>query len=96
MKEIYEMKGKGYSARAIARKLGLARNTVLKCLRSPEAMRRKSRLSRGSEVDTYRAYVDRRCPRDWGNCVVLRRGLRALDYKGGYALLRSYVSPRRR
>ena len=29
MKEIYEMKGRGHSARAIARELGLARNTVL-------------------------------------------------------------------
>ena len=96
MKRLYEMPGEGHSVRAIARELDLARNTDLKYLRSPEAMRRKSRLSRGSEVDTYRAYVARRCPRDWGNCVVLRRELLALDYEGGYSLLESYVSPRRR
>ena len=29
VKEIYELKGQGYSAREIARTLGLARNTVL-------------------------------------------------------------------
>ena len=35
LKEIYEMKGQGYSARVIAQELGLARNTVLTylCLR---------------------------------------------------------------
>ena len=29
------MKGRGHSARAIARELGLARNTVLRYLKSP-------------------------------------------------------------
>ena len=38
LKEIYEMKGQGHSARAIARDLGLARNTVLRYLNSPEKM----------------------------------------------------------
>ena len=28
VKEIYELEGRGYSARAIAERLGLARNTV--------------------------------------------------------------------
>ena len=32
MKEIYEMRGRGHSARAIVRELGLARNTVLRYL----------------------------------------------------------------
>ena len=37
MKQIYEMRGAGHSTRAIARELGLARNTVLRYLKSPEA-----------------------------------------------------------
>ena len=51
MKEIYEMHGQGHSARAIAQELGLARNTVLKYLKSPEAMRPKPRPPRGSKLD---------------------------------------------
>ena len=52
VKEIYELKGQGYSAREIARTLGLARNTVLGYLlvatlrvddpRPDEAARRRS------------------------------------------------------
>ena len=41
MKEIYEMKGAGYSIRDIARELDIARNTVRRYLKSPEAIRAK-------------------------------------------------------
>ena len=51
VKEIYELKGRGHSARAIARDLGLARNTVLRYLKSPEAVRPKPRAQRGSKLD---------------------------------------------
>lgn len=60
MKEIYEMKGRGHSARAIARELNIARNTVRKYLKSPEAIRPKPRPPRTSKLDPYREYVDRR------------------------------------
>ena len=30
------------------------------------------------------------------NCVVLHRELMSLGYEGGYSILKSYVSPRRR
>ena len=51
VKEIYELKGQGYSAREIARELGLARNTVLRYLKGPEAMRAQPRPLRGSKLD---------------------------------------------
>ncbi len=50
VKEIYEMHGRGHSARAIARGLGLARNTVLRYLNSPEAMLPKPRPPRRVEA----------------------------------------------
>ena len=53
MKEIYELKGQGYSARAIARTLGLARNTVMRYLNDPAAMAPKARAMRGSKLDVY-------------------------------------------
>ena len=95
MKEIYEMKGAGRSIRGIAGELGIARNTVRRYLKSPEAMRPKPRPSRGSKLDAYTEYVDRRMSEGLENCVVLHRELKALGYDGGYSILKSYVSPRR-
>ena len=96
MKRLCEMHGEGHSARAIARELGLARNTVLKYLRSPEAMRPKPRRPRGSILDPYAQHIDRRRAEGLENCVVLLRELRALGYEGAYSTLTEYLRPRRK
>ena len=96
MKEIYEMHGRGRSARAIAPDLGLARNTVLRYLNSPEAMLPKPRPPRGSRLDPYTEYIDRRLAEGLENCVVLLRELRARGFQGSYTILVEYVRPRRR
>ena len=96
MKEIYELKGAGRSIRQIARELGVSRNTVRKYLKSPEAMRPKPRKRRASRLDPYTEYIDRRMGEGLENCVVLHRELVARGYDGGYSILKSYVSPRRR
>ena len=96
LKEIYEMHGRGHSARAIARGLGLARNTVLRYLNSPEAMLPKPRPPRGSQLDPYTEHIDRRLAEGLENCVVLLRELRARGYQGSYTILVEYVRPRRR
>ena len=96
MKEIYEMHGQGHSARAIAQELGLARNTVLKYLNSPEAMRPKPRPPWGSKLDPYAEHIDRRMAEGLENCVVLLQGLRALGYAGSYNTVVEYVKPRLR
>ena len=57
MKKIYEMKGADHSARAIARELGVARNTVLRYLKTPDEMRPKPRSRRGSKLDAYTDYI---------------------------------------
>ena len=82
MKQIYEMRGAGHSTRAIARELGLARNTVLRYLKSPEAIRPKPRSRRGSKLDPYTEHIDRRLGDGLENCVVLLRELRDLGYDG--------------
>ena len=51
VKEIYEMKGAGRSFRGIAGDLEIARNTVRCYMKSPEAMRPKTRPRRGSKRD---------------------------------------------
>ena len=96
MKEIYEMKAAGRSVRGIAGELGIARNTVRRYLKSPEAIRAKPRPRRASKLDPYTGYVDRRLDEGLENCVVLHRELRARGYDGGYSILKAYVSPRRR
>ena len=96
MKEIYEMKGAGRSVRGIAGELGIARNTVRRYLKSPEAIRAKPRPQRASKLDPYTGYVDRRLDEGLENCVVLHRELRARGYDGGYSILKAYVSPKRR
>ena len=96
VKEIYEMKGRGHSARAIARELGLARNTVLRYLKTPDAMRSKARPLRGSKLDQYTGHIDRRMSEGLENCVVLVRELRALGYDGSYTTVVEYVRPHRR
>ena len=48
MKEVYEMKGAGRSVRRFAGEPGIARNTVRRYLKSPEAIRAKPRPPRGS------------------------------------------------
>ena len=96
LKEIYEMHGQGHSARAIAQELGLVRNTVLKYLKSPEAMRPKPRPPRGSKLDPYAEHIDRRMAEELENCVVLLRELHALGYAGSYNTVVEYVKPRRR
>ena len=106
MKEIYELKGQGCSAREIARELGLARNTVLRYLRDPEAMRAQPRPLRGSKLDAYTGYIvnskleltyiDRRISEGLENCRVLLREIRGLGYEGSYCTVADYVRPRRR
>ena len=59
-------------------------------------MRPKPRRPRSSKLDPYTGYVNQRLDEGLENCVVLHRELRNLGYDGGYSILKSYVSPRRR
>ena len=88
------MHGRGHSARAIARELGLARNTVLRYLNSPAAMLPKLRSPRGSKLDPYTEHIDRRLAEGLENCAVLLRELRTRGYQGSYTILVEYVRPR--
>ena len=88
------MHGQGYSARAIARELGLAHNTVLKYLTAPEAIVPKPRPLRGSKLAPYAEHIDRRMGEGLENCVVLLREIRGQGYDGSYSTLLAYAKPR--
>ena len=95
VKQIYEMKGRGHSARAIARELGLARNTVLKYLNSPDSIVPKPRQPRGSKLDSQPGTSTSGCRRDWRtawSCC----GNSGPGVRWSYTILADYVRPRRR
>ena len=69
---------------------------MLRYLNSPEAMLPKPRPPRGSRLDPYTEYIDRRLAEGLENCVVLLRELRARGFQGSYTILVEYVRPRRR
>jgi transposase len=96
VKQIYELRAEGQSVRAIARTLGLARNSVRKYLRADQIPTPRPRPRRGSKLDPFRAHLERRVGEGVVNCVVLLRELRAQGYTGGYALLKAAVHPLRR
>jgi transposase len=95
VKQVLELRGQGWSERAIARRLGLARNTVHKYLADPRVPVSKPRAHRTSKLDAYRPYLQQRLSDGLENAVVLLRELRARGYTGGYTILKDYLKPLR-
>ena len=75
---------------------GLARNTVLRYLKSPEAIRPQPRPPRGSKLDPYTEYLQHRMSKGLENCRVLLREIRGLGYEGSYTTVADYARPGRR
>ena len=91
---IHELSAQGKSIRAIARTLGIARNTVRRYLRGkPEAV---PRPKRASLLDPYKAQIRQWMQEDHlYNCETMLERLRAQGYKGNGTILRAYVHPLR-
>jgi transposase len=89
---IHELSAQGKSLRAIAREVGIARNTVRCYLRGkPEAV---PRPKRGSVLDPYKPQIQRWMQEDHlYNCEVMLERLREQGYKGNGTILRDYVRP---
>ncbi len=90
MNTIHEMSIQGKSIHAIARELGIARNTVRRYLRgAPIAA---PRAKRGSILDPYKKQI-----RSWitedhlYNCEVMFPRLQAQGYTGGLSTVKAYV-----
>ena len=95
VKKLYEFKGEGHSIRAIARTLGISRNTVRKYLRAPEVPKPGPRQKRPSKLDAYKKFIMQQWAEGVTNCKVLLRELRARGYTGGYTILKDFVQPLR-
>src|SRR5438477_5487931 len=91
VQQIYELHGEGQSIRAIARTLGLSRNSVRKYLRSDEIPKAKPRPLRGSKLEPFHGYVRQRLAEGADNCVLLLRELKERGYAGGISALKEFV-----
>ncbi len=91
---IHELSAQGKSIRAIARTLGIARNTVRRYLRGkPEAV---PRPKRGSVLDPYKGQIRRWMQEDHlYNCETMLERLREQGYQGNGTILRDFVRPLR-
>ncbi len=85
----------GYSQRAIAKQLGISRNTVNKYLtHNPCEPRYSARPKQASKLDAYKAYLHSRIAQAAPvhlSGVVLFREIQELGYTGGLSLLRQYL-----
>src|ERR1041384_4692194 len=95
VQQIYELHGEGQSSRAIARPLGLSRNSVRKYLRSDEIPKARARPPRPSKLEPFHGYVRQRLGDGVDNCVLLLRELRERGYTGGVSALKEFFRPYR-
>lgn len=93
--EIMRLHGEGLSIREIARRTGLARNTVRKYLRQPAVPRYKARPRRASKLDPFKPYLEQRMAEGVFNANRLLRELQARGYTGGKTILKDFLRPYR-
>jgi transposase len=94
MHTIHELAAQGLSLHAIARQLGLARNTVRKYVRGAAVP--AARPTKPQKLDPFKDQIRRWVQQDHLlNCVTMRDRLRALGYTGGVSQLKAFVQPLR-
>ena len=94
MHTIHELAAQGMSLHAIARQLGLARNTVRKYVRGAAVP--AARPTKPQKLDPFKDQIRRWVQEDHLlNCVTMRDRLRALGYAGGVSQLKAFVQPLR-
>ena len=89
--EIRILHKQGLSIRAIARQLGVSRNTVREYLRSDKPPAYSPREKRSSKLDPYKPYIQERVQSarpNWIPGTVIDREIRALGYPGSIRLVR--------
>lgn len=93
--EIEVLARQGKAIKAIARELGVSRNTVRRYLRDDVGVGYGPRGPRPTQLDPYHAYLLERIAAakpDWIPAVVLLREVRELGYRGGLTQLKMFVN----
>jgi transposase len=97
--EIHVMSRQGHSVKAIARQLGVSRNTVRKYLRDRSLTTQyATRTPRPSKLDPFKDYLIERqtaARPHWIPATVLMREIQALGYDGGISMLKVFLAPHR-
>src|SRR4051812_29476733 len=88
--KIRELHSQGRSIHAIAREVGLARNTVRKYLRGTPLP--ASRPPHPSKLDPFKEQIKHWVKEDrLFNCIVMLERLRSQGYTGGHTIIKDYV-----
>jgi len=90
---IHKLKDQGRGIREISRMTGRARNTVRRYLRDRTLFHPRPRALRGSKLDPFKGWLDRRIGEGMMDCSLLLRELREQGYDGGKTLVKDYVRP---
>ena len=93
--EIKVLARQGKSIKAIARELGVSRNTVRRYLRDEARAEYGPRGPRSTKLDSFKTYLLERIAAakpDWIPAVVLLREVRELGYRGGLTQLKMFVN----
>ena len=95
--EIHVLSRQGLSIKAIARQLGVSRNTVRRYLRQPPCVPQyPERAPRPTKLDPFQAYLQERIKAahpHWIPATVLLRELQERGYDGGISQLKAYLQP---
>lgn len=93
--EIRILHRQGKGIRAIARQLGISRNTVREYLRTDKKPKYASRPDRSSKLDPYKPYIQERLATaspQWIPAPVIEREICEQGYPGSIRLLRYYMA----
>lgn len=97
--EIHVLSRQGLSIKAIARQLGLSRNTVRRYLRHrPRTPEYASRTPRPTTLEPFHAYLGERIESArpfWIPATVLFREIREQGYTGGISQLKAFIGSRK-
>lgn len=95
--EIRVLARQGHGIKAIARELGVSRNTVRKYLRGERSQPKyRPRAPRPTKLDPYKDYLHARLEAarpHWIPATVLYREIREQGYPGGISQLKAYLAP---
>jgi transposase len=89
--EVKDLKWEGLAIREIARRLGIHREAIRKYLNAESFPEQASRSLRGSNVDRYEGYLQKRLEEGCRNAALLFWEIRAEGYGGSEATLRHWL-----
>ncbi|MEM9926907.1 MAG: transposase, partial [Cyanobacteria bacterium P01_D01_bin.50] len=91
--KIWELHSQGWSAKAIAKKLGIGCTTVFRCLRNPTFIERRGRSDKGrSLVTPYQDYIIKRWNEGCRETKILFEEIKQQGFSGSYTTVSRYTT----